>query len=140
MYLNDEVMDVPDEHLFNHTTKVQLKATTLMKDSTVTEKDKTLAVTQFIKSKPQEQHNILFWALFKCRFDLAYELICKYQADCKIVNSNGASLLHILFASFDQDPINAERLARLLLEVHGLDPNIKDNDGKTPLHVAIGKG
>jgi hypothetical protein len=53
--------------------------------------------------------------VFKYRFDLAIDLIAKYGADCKIVNSNGASLLHILFANFEKDRVNAEKLSNLMI-------------------------
>ena len=77
--------------------------------------------------------------MFKHRFDLAFDLITKYQADGKQLNSNGASLLHILFANYDKDLKNNERLALLLIETCELDVNLGDNDNKTPLHVAINK-
>ena len=66
----------------------------------------------------------MFWAVFKYRFDLAIDLIAKYGADCKIVNSNGASLLHILFANFEKDRVNAEKLSNLMINEFGLDVNL----------------
>jgi uncharacterized membrane protein YgaE (UPF0421/DUF939 family) len=110
----------------------------------IKDEQKSAALTQFMKTKNQKtdqtpHYHILFWTLFKQKFKLAQELIVKYGADCRVLNSNGASMLHILFAHFNHDPANAKQLALLLLDDYGLDPNLKDGDGKTPLHVAIGK-
>lgn len=77
--------------------------------------------------------------MFKHKFKFAIDLITSNQADGKVTNSNGASLLHVLFANFDRNKRYNEQLATILIEVCHVDVNLLDNDGKTALHVAIGK-
>lgn len=55
-----------------------------------------------------------------------------------MLNQNNANLLHILFGCFEQAADYSQVLANTLL-THGVDPNHVDDEGKTPLHVAIKK-
>lgn len=52
------------------------------------------------------------------------------------VDHQGRSALHVC-ASLTFSPGHANSVARWLLE-QGLDPDLRDNDGRTPLHIAIG--
>ena len=85
-----------------------------------------------------QQHPILYWAVFKYQFKLAMELITSHGADPTVLNSNNSNLLHILFANFDHDPQHAPQLAELLI-LKKVNLNLVDKDGKTPLLVAIKK-
>ena len=101
----------------------------------------TKSLVQAPEASPQphqQQHPVLFWTVFKYQFKLTIELIQKYGADPAVLNNNNSNLLHILFANFSHDPVNAPNLADLLVN-HKVSLNLIDKDGKSPLHVAIKK-
>jgi hypothetical protein len=75
---------------------------------------------------------------------LLQSILFEYRA-LKVINNTadtgGLSLLHLAMVSNcsqDSDPHEENRLqiVRRLLEM-GADPNIQDDDGKTPLHYAV---
>lgn len=47
--------------------------------------------------------------------------------------------MHMLFANFDADECQAQKLALLIIDDYDLDPNLQDTEGKTAIHVAIAK-
>lgn len=55
-----------------------------------------------------------------------------------ILNPNGSNSMHILFANFENDPNLAAQLGTKLIQ-HGINLNLIDNNGLSPLHVAIKK-
>ena len=100
---------------------------------------KSLAeATETAPQGAQQQHPILYWAVFKYQFRLAIDLISKYGADPTVLNNNNSNLLHILFANFSHDARHAPELADLLV-ASNVSLNLVDKDGKSPLHVALKK-
>jgi len=55
-----------------------------------------------------------------------------------ILNPNGSNALHILFANFQFGDDFSELLSRRLISLN-LDLNLIDNNGLSPIHVAIKK-
>lgn len=47
--------------------------------------------------------------------------------------------MHYLFLSFGRDPSEARVIAEMLLS-NGANPNAKNNDKYSPLHLAVRKG
>ena len=93
---------------------------------------------RLIQLTGNQQHPILYWAVFKYQFKLAVELIEEYGADPTVLNSNNSNLLHILFANFSHNLKHAGKLAELLIR-HQVNLNLVDKDNKTPILVAIKK-
>ena len=62
--------------------------------------------------------------------------ILKKGCDPNKQDVEGNSSLHYAFAAYNKDIKFAEKICNLLLE-YNADPNLKNNDGWTPLHLAI---
>jgi ankyrin repeat protein len=88
--------------------------------------------------KAQTQNYPLHSAIFKFKFNLAADMLAKYNASPHVVNNYGSNAMHILFANFSSDATNAAILATQLI-ASGADINLVDTNGFTPLHVAIKK-
>ena len=80
----------------------------------------------------------LHLCILKHRFELAMSLIEEKVANPHILNPNGSNVMHILFANFMYNEVEAEKLAMKLIEVK-VNINLVDNNGLTPIHVAIKK-
>ena len=93
---------------------------------------------RIVQLSGNQQHPILYWAVFKYQFKLAIDFIEKHEADPTVLNSNNSNLLHILFANFSHDLKYAPKLADLLIS-RKVNLNLVDKDGKSPLLVAIKK-
>jgi ankyrin repeat protein len=61
------------------------------------------------------------------------------RADANRQDRNGNSPLHRLVNVFQKNPIEAAKIGQLLLEA-GAEPNLFNEQGFTPLHLAIRKG
>ena len=77
-------------------------------------------------------------SILKHKFDLALLMLDRYRANPHILNPNGSNALHILFANFSTDLDLAQTLAGKLIR-QNVNVNLVDNNGLTPLHVAIKK-
>jgi ankyrin repeat protein len=82
----------------------------------------------------------LHLCILKHKFKLALDVL-KGGAKVNVhsLNPNGSNCMHILFANFSFGEGNdSERLANSLIS-HGIDMNLVDNNGLSPIHVAIKK-
>ena len=68
------------------------------------------------------------------------QLIIDHKVDCSVLTASKSNLLHILFSVFESagNLIEAACLAKELIK-RGVNPNLVDDEGKTPLHVAVKK-
>jgi len=81
----------------------------------------------------------LHLCILKHKFGLGLQLIENKKVNPGILNPNGSNSMHILFANFQFDATGfSESLGRRLI-IKGVDINLVDNNGLTPLHVAIKK-
>jgi ankyrin repeat protein len=93
-------------------------------------------------SQPHNQEqkaNALSWCIFKRQFAVALQMI-ECGADCLQLNQNQSNLLHILFANYEGGDLFSAGLMAEALCTKGVDPNLIDLEGKSPLHVAVRKG
>lgn len=81
----------------------------------------------------------LHLSVLKHKFDLAYRIIEERGANPHILNPNGSNIMHILFANYMYDEVLAEKLALKIIKER-VNINLVDNNGLTPIHVAIKKG
>ncbi|KAL4470219.1 hypothetical protein ABPG74_011830 [Tetrahymena malaccensis] len=58
------------------------------------------------------------------------------KANLNLQDVDGNTSLHYIMTIFSRDISNSGKIAEILLE-HGADPNIKNKDGWTPLHLAV---
>ena len=79
----------------------------------------------------------LHLCILKHKFTQALYLIESRKVNAKTLNPNGSNAMHILFANFQFDQ-GAEVLANRLAK-RGVSLNLVDNNGLTPIHVAIKK-
>ena len=80
----------------------------------------------------------LHLCILKHKFDLASHLILDKGANPHILNPNGSNSMHILFANYMFDEVKAKALALNIIN-KGVNINLMDNNGLTPLLVAIKK-
>lgn len=80
----------------------------------------------------------LHLAILKHKFDLALFMIEEKNANPHILNPNGSNSLHILFANYMYNENQAEKLAMRIIK-EKVNINLVDNNGLTPIHVAIKK-
>lgn len=64
--------------------------------------------------------------------------LLKKGADPNAKDMNGNASLHYLFMIFNKNPAEARRIGQLLLEYHA-DPNLENEDGWSPIHLATNK-
>ncbi|EAR89626.2 ankyrin repeat protein (macronuclear) [Tetrahymena thermophila SB210] len=62
--------------------------------------------------------------------------ITSKKANLNLQDVDGNTSLHYIMTIFSRDISNSAKIAEILLE-HGADPNIKNKDGWTPLHLAV---
>ncbi|KAL4502319.1 hypothetical protein ABPG72_011906 [Tetrahymena utriculariae] len=62
--------------------------------------------------------------------------ITQKKANLNLQDVDGNTSLHYIMTIFSRDISNSAKIAEILLE-HGADPNIKNKDGWTPLHLAV---
>jgi ankyrin repeat protein len=65
-------------------------------------------------------------------------LIESHGANPNALNGNGSNIAHILFANFQQDIEQAQRLTSKF-PAYKVNINLVDNNGLAPLHVAVKK-
>lgn len=81
----------------------------------------------------------LHLCILKHRFGQALQLIETKQVNHHVLNPNGSNALHILFANYQFDSQGiSESLANKLVR-KGINLNLVDANGLTPIHVAIKK-
>jgi hypothetical protein len=81
----------------------------------------------------------LHLCILKHKFKLALDLLKGDKINVHCLNPNGSNCMHILFANFSFSEGNdAEKLANSLI-AHGIDMNLVDNNGLSPIHVAVKK-
>lgn len=80
----------------------------------------------------------LHLCILKHKFLLACKLLQTNKANPHITNPNGSNALHILFANYQFDTDFAESLGLSLLALR-INLNLIDNNGLSPIHVAIKK-
>ncbi|KRX10961.1 Ankyrin repeat-containing domain [Pseudocohnilembus persalinus] len=77
-------------------------------------------------------------AIIKLQFYLVRDLV-KFGANVNQSDGEGNTPLHYLFAIFNKDPTEAQKLGDLLLQ-NKADPNLTNQDGWSPIHIAVKKG
>ena len=77
-------------------------------------------------------------SILKHKFELALRMIVECNANPHLLNPNGSNSMHILFANYSYDLTIAETLANKMIGME-IDINLVDNNGLTPIHVAVKK-
>jgi ankyrin repeat protein len=81
----------------------------------------------------------LHLCILKHKFKLAMEVLKGDKVNVHSLNPNGSNCLHILFANYSfGEGEESKQLANALI-AHGIDMNLVDNNGLSPIHVAIKK-
>lgn len=80
----------------------------------------------------------LHLSILKHKFSLALTMIEEKDINTHNVNPNGSNAMHVLFANYMFDEQHAEKLAIKLIK-EKVNVNLVDNNGLTPIHVAINK-
>jgi hypothetical protein len=80
----------------------------------------------------------LHLSILKHKFSLALRILNLDTVNPHITNTNGSNAIHILFANYAFEEENSESLAIKLINLKA-NLNLIDNNGLSPLHVAIKK-
>ena len=106
--------------------------------------EKDLAAKTLILNKANPNIGIgplgsaLHIAAARQRVGLVKDLL-KYAAKPDLVDAEGNTPLHVLCSIFSKNLISSREIAIMLMG-SGADPNLPNNDGWTPLHLAIRRG
>eukprot|EP00826_Nyctotherus_ovalis_P047046 TRINITY_DN5364_c0_g4_i1.p1 TRINITY_DN5364_c0_g4~~TRINITY_DN5364_c0_g4_i1.p1 ORF type:complete len:807 (-),score=162.10 TRINITY_DN5364_c0_g4_i1:122-2542(-) len=81
--------------------------------------------------------NTLHLSIESERYDIAEGIIEHPSADIAARDDKGNTALHLLFAKFDSYPLLIQRLCSKMLNRSEVDPNLLNNEGFSPLHLAV---
>ena len=92
-----------------------------------------------VNFKNQDGESPLHTAAYMTNVEVM-EILLKHGADSRYLDSERKSPLHLLSKNDENYSIEIVLKAILLLSEYGIDINAQDIDGKTSLHMAVGKG